>query len=85
MWRILLAFLFPIVATTDYDGEIRWRFVFRDPRGGYMCRAIMGWVHMNEDGMITTPGHSYCEKWVWVSRPLNPAGQTVPHETARKD
>lgn len=64
MWRLLFRpFGMVVVVTTDHDGELRWRFAFRDPRGGMMARAIVGWVHLNEDGTVNTPSRSYVVKW----------------------
>jgi hypothetical protein len=61
MWRLFFKrFGAKIVVTSDFDGEMRWRFAFRDPRGGYMSKSILGWVHLNDDG---TCHHSYVTKW----------------------
>ena len=64
MWRKLFkVFGAKVVVTTDYDGEMRWRFAFKDPRGGYRARAIIGWVVLNEDGTCTTEAHLYVKRW----------------------
>jgi len=52
-----------VITTTDHDKEIRWRFAFKDPLGGYRARAIMGWVELREDGACDTKNHTYVEKW----------------------
>lgn len=68
MWRKLFRiFGMKVVVTTDHDGEMRWRFAFTDPRGGYRCRAIMGWVRLNDDGTCSTKAHSYVSFWHPVS------------------
>ena len=64
MWRKLFKpFGARVVVTTDHDGEMRWRFAFKDPRGGYRCRAISGWVRLLDDGTVKTLGHSYVVEW----------------------
>jgi len=68
MWRKIFKHLFgtQVAVTTDIDGNMRWRFVCHDPRGGYRVRAIMGWVRLNEDGTCNTPAHSYVAKWQMI-------------------
>lgn len=63
MWRLIFKHLFKskVVVTTDYDGEMRWRLAFRDPRGGYRCKRIRGWIGLYEDG---TCEESYVKRWV---------------------
>ena len=64
MWRKLFKrFGARVVVTTDHDGEMRWRFAFKNPRGGYRARSICGWVDLNEDGTCNTAGNSYVERW----------------------
>lgn len=61
MWRLIFKHLFKatVVVTTDYNGEMRWRFAFRDPRGGYRCKAIYRWIRLYEDGTCDL----YVESW----------------------
>ena len=65
MWRKTFKCLFgvKVIVTTDMDGDMRWRFRFRDPHGGYRVRAIMGWIKLEDDGTCHTPTHFYVTKW----------------------
>lgn len=61
MWRRLFKKIWPVVKTVDYDGDIRFRFVFTNGHDIY-CRAIMRWVELSSDGTIKDK-MSYVEKW----------------------
>ena len=66
MWRLIFKKIFnrKVIVTTDSDGAMRWRFVYKDPRGGYRARAIMGWVSLDEDGtFLDSRGHRYLKTW----------------------
>ena len=67
MWRKLFKYFGARVCITEYhDEQIRWRFMFKDPRGGYRARAIIGWVRLLEDNIVNTPSHIYVKKWFEV-------------------
>ena len=67
MWRKLFKiFGAKVVVTTDFDGETRWRFVFKDSKGDYRVRGIACWVRLLEDGTVERWPHGgshYVRKW----------------------
>ncbi len=60
-WRKLFKIFGARVAVTrDFDGDIRYRFIYKDPFGGLRCRKVYGFIHLNDDG---TCSNGYVEKW----------------------
>jgi len=62
MWRLIFKRLLGarVVTTIDHDGEIRWRFAYRNGDKFY-ARGIMGWIELKSDG--TCAGKIYIEEW----------------------
>jgi len=60
MWRKLFKiFGFEIVMTTDFDGDIRYRFAIRY-KNKLICKAISRKIILNPDGSITDPKGEIC-------------------------
>lgn len=69
MWRKWFKiFGAKVVQTMDMDGDVRYRFAYKNEFGGFKARRIWGWAKLNDDGTCSLlNGNScYVKRWTYV-------------------